>query len=147
MTSASPMVSNASTMHVAGPGGGRSAWYAGWLVTFLATGAETEGTYSLTEVAGWRGHSAAPPMHVHTREEECFYVLEGAIICCAYAPAPGAHVTSARVRDALARLVPAYMLPARWMCFDALPKNANGKIDRRALKERFEHRDARDEEA
>ncbi len=81
MTSASPMVSNASTMHVAGPGGGRSAWYAGWLVTFLATGAETEGTYSLTEVAGWRGHSAAPPMHVHTREEECFYVLEGAIIC------------------------------------------------------------------
>jgi acyl-coenzyme A synthetase/AMP-(fatty) acid ligase len=32
-------------------------------------------------------------------------------------------------------------LPSRWMMFDRLPKNTNGKIDRRKLKEDFE-RDA-----
>ena len=30
------------------------------------------------------------------------------------------------------------MLPSRWLAIDELPKNANGKIDRRALRERFE---------
>jgi acyl-coenzyme A synthetase/AMP-(fatty) acid ligase len=30
------------------------------------------------------------------------------------------------------------MLPSRWKAFDRLPKNVNGKIDRRALKEFFE---------
>jgi quercetin dioxygenase-like cupin family protein len=67
--------------HVAVPDDQRSAWYAGWLVTFLATGAETDGQFSLTAVTGRRGQSAAPPWHLHTREEECFYVLEGAITC------------------------------------------------------------------
>ena len=67
--------------HVATPGGDRSVWYSGWLLTFLATGEETQGRYSLTEVSGQRGQSAVPPLHVHTREEECFYVVEGAIDC------------------------------------------------------------------
>jgi mannose-6-phosphate isomerase-like protein (cupin superfamily) len=71
----------ANSLHMAGPGGDRSVWYAGWLVTFLATGEETGGAYSLTEVIGHRDHSAAPPMHMHTREEECFYVVAGAITC------------------------------------------------------------------
>ena len=30
-----------------------------------------------------------------------------------------------------------YMLPARWLALDALPKNQNGKTDRPALRERF----------
>jgi acyl-coenzyme A synthetase/AMP-(fatty) acid ligase len=29
------------------------------------------------------------------------------------------------------------MLPARWMQLEMLPKNANGKIDRPALREAF----------
>ena len=29
------------------------------------------------------------------------------------------------------------MIPARWLVLDALPKNVNGKIDRRELRERF----------
>lgn len=67
--------------HLGRAGGERSAWYAGWLVSFLATGEETEGQFSLTAVSGRRGQSVAPPWHVHTREEECFYVIEGAITC------------------------------------------------------------------
>jgi acyl-coenzyme A synthetase/AMP-(fatty) acid ligase len=30
------------------------------------------------------------------------------------------------------------MLPSRWKAFDKLPQNANGKIDRRKLKEEFQ---------
>ena len=70
-----------SVLHVAAPGGARSVCVSGWLLTFLATGDETGQRFSLTEVVGRRGHSAAPPPHVHTREEECFYVVDGAITC------------------------------------------------------------------
>jgi acyl-coenzyme A synthetase/AMP-(fatty) acid ligase len=44
------------------------------------------------------------------------------------------------LRRHLARLVHGYMLPAHWMPFERLPKNANGKIDRRRLKELFGER-------
>ena len=65
--------------------------------------------------------------------------FEGATICCAYVPAPGADVTPADLRKELAQTLPSYMLPAHWMAFDVLPKNANGKIDRRQLKEDFKN--------
>ena len=81
MTSANLAAMVAGKVHAAVPGGDRSVWYAGWLLTFLATGEETGGAYSLTEVRGRRDHSAAPPWHMHTREEECFYVVAGAITC------------------------------------------------------------------
>jgi len=68
--------------------------------------------------------------------------FEGATICCAYVPAPGADVTPAALRTGLARNLPSYMLPARWMVFDKLPQNTNGKIDRRALKEAFHNHDS-----
>jgi acyl-coenzyme A synthetase/AMP-(fatty) acid ligase len=31
------------------------------------------------------------------------------------------------------------MVPAHWMAFSELPKNANGKIDRRRLTEMLQH--------
>ncbi|MEZ4571683.1 MAG: quercetin 2,3-dioxygenase [Thermomicrobiales bacterium] len=55
----------------------RSVWYSGYLLTFLATVEETGGAYSLVEEVGRRGISAEPPMHVHSRESEAFYLLEG----------------------------------------------------------------------
>jgi acyl-CoA synthetase (AMP-forming)/AMP-acid ligase II len=63
--------------------------------------------------------------------------FEGTTICCAYAPADGGGLAPTAVRAALRRALPPYMLPARWLVLDALPKNVNGKIDRRALRERF----------
>jgi amino acid adenylation domain-containing protein len=63
--------------------------------------------------------------------------FEGTAICCAYAPVNG-EVQAAQLRRQLKELLPDYMLPMRWKAFDALPKNANGKIDRRALRELFE---------
>jgi len=65
--------------------------------------------------------------------------FEGATICCAFAPVLGrTDVTPAKLRVALGRIVPRYMLPFRWLALDTLPKNANGKIDRRKLTETFQ---------
>lgn len=61
----------------------------------------------------------------------------GWMICCAYVPRNGAIVTQPLLRKHLEKLVPAYMLPVRWMQYPALPKNANGKIDRPRLKDCF----------
>ncbi|MBI4553688.1 MAG: amino acid adenylation domain-containing protein [Candidatus Latescibacteria bacterium] len=63
--------------------------------------------------------------------------FEGAAMCCGYVPEPDAGVTPMTLRKALSTMLPAYMLPSRWMAFERLPKNANGKIDRRALREWF----------
>ena len=55
----------------------RSVWYNGWLMTFLATGEETQGQLALIEAVGRRGN--VPPPHIHHREDEIFYVMEGEI--------------------------------------------------------------------
>jgi len=61
----------------------------------------------------------------------------GTAICCAYVPSPGVAVTPGELRNALGKVLPAGMLPSRWMAFDRLPRNANGKVDRRQLQEAF----------
>jgi len=62
--------------------------------------------------------------------------FEGVAICCAYAPSNGA-VDSTALRTALTSVLPAYMLPSRWLSMEKLPENSNGKIDRRRLREMF----------
>ena len=53
----------------------RSVWYSGWLMTFLATAEDTRGQFALIEAVARKGN--VPPPHIHHREEETFYVLEG----------------------------------------------------------------------
>jgi len=53
----------------------RSVWYSGWLLTFLATGEETNGQFALMEQVARKGN--VPPRHIHHREDETFYVTEG----------------------------------------------------------------------
>ena len=65
---------------------------------------------------------------------------QGQSICCAFVPsAPGA-ATPAMLRSCLIRQVPSYMLPQHWLTLERLPRNGNGKIDRRLLKEEFERK-------
>lgn len=59
------------------PGAGRTIGVVGDVYRFLATGEDTNGTYALWESLVPPG--GGPPPHVHSREEEGFYVLEGEI--------------------------------------------------------------------
>jgi quercetin dioxygenase-like cupin family protein len=59
------------------PGEGRTVAVVGDVYRFLATGEETNGKYALFEAIVSPG--GGPPPHVHSREEEGFYVLEGEI--------------------------------------------------------------------
>ena len=52
-------------------------WSLGELLTVVATAEQTGGAYSLMEERLPRG--AEPPPHVHRREDEAFFVLEGAL--------------------------------------------------------------------
>ena len=53
----------------------QSVWYSGWLMTFLATAEDTQGKFALIETVARKGN--VPPPHIHHREEETFYVMEG----------------------------------------------------------------------
>ena len=70
--------------------------------------------------------------------------FEGTSICAAWAPRAGAELDRMRLRASLAQALPAYMLPSRWLQLPELPKNANGKIDRPALRDRFATRESHD---
>jgi amino acid adenylation domain-containing protein len=65
--------------------------------------------------------------------------FEGKTICCAYVTSGDATITNAFIRQRLSELLPKYMLPNRWMVMKELPKNANGKIDRTAIRTLFEN--------
>lgn len=60
-----------------GPGGGPAIWFQGGIITMKARAADTDGEYALTEWYGPRDMVA--PGHVHERDAEGFYVLEGTI--------------------------------------------------------------------
>jgi quercetin dioxygenase-like cupin family protein len=51
--------------------------YMGEVITFLAKASETDGRFALMEVKVRAG--TEPPPHIHEREHELFFVLEGAI--------------------------------------------------------------------
>src|SRR5215475_10027396 len=59
------------------PNEGRTIAVVGDVYRFLAVGADTDGKYALWEATVPPG--GGPPPHVHSREEEGFYILEGEI--------------------------------------------------------------------
>jgi quercetin dioxygenase-like cupin family protein len=56
-------------------GEGPASWALGSLFEHLVTGAETGGAFGLTKVTQPAG--GATPVHLHTREAEAFYLLDG----------------------------------------------------------------------
>jgi quercetin dioxygenase-like cupin family protein len=54
-------------------------WWQGARVTIKAHAAATGGALGVVEVTFPEGFG--PPLHVHSREDEAFYVLEGSIRC------------------------------------------------------------------
>jgi quercetin dioxygenase-like cupin family protein len=59
------------------PSNGRTVAVVGDVYRFLATGENTNGKYAIWEAIVPLG--GGPPPHVHSREEEGFYILEGDI--------------------------------------------------------------------
>jgi quercetin dioxygenase-like cupin family protein len=57
------------------PGDGERIWIVGDTMTFKATGESTGGSLLLFENLTAPG--GGPPPHIHTREDELFYVLDG----------------------------------------------------------------------
>jgi quercetin dioxygenase-like cupin family protein len=60
---------------VVGPDEGSRYWVAGGFDTIRLTGEQTGGALGVTETEETRG--AGPPLHVHSREDETYYVVEG----------------------------------------------------------------------
>jgi quercetin dioxygenase-like cupin family protein len=79
-------------------GEGKAYWVVGDLYTTLASGEDTGGAYALIHAEVPPG--GGPPPHVHRREDEAFFVLEGELAFQAdgrdIPAAPGAWVTLAK---------------------------------------------------
>ena len=58
-----------------GPGEGEARWFLGALVLIKAPGEATDGRVGVLEARAPRGHGS--PLHVHHREDEWFFVMEG----------------------------------------------------------------------
>lgn len=58
-------------------GSGRSVWFFGCKITFLVTGAESDGIYSTMELVV--EPEAGPGPHTHPLAEEQFYILDGTL--------------------------------------------------------------------
>jgi quercetin dioxygenase-like cupin family protein len=55
----------------------RQRWFFGMLADVKASSADTAGRYTLVEITAPPGLEA--PLHVHYREDEAFYVLDGSV--------------------------------------------------------------------
>jgi quercetin dioxygenase-like cupin family protein len=60
---------------VCGTEQGRAVWHMGALVVFRATAQDTGGQFWLQEQ--WCNQGYGSPLHLHTKEDELFHVLEG----------------------------------------------------------------------
>lgn len=58
-----------------GPGEGEAYWFLGALATIKASTESTSGRVAVIEHLAPRGHGS--PLHVHTGEDEWFYVIDG----------------------------------------------------------------------
>ena len=69
---------NAPTAYGVAPGEGEALWFLGELLVVKASEASTGGRMSLMDIRAPRG--PASPLHVHRREAEWWYVLEGELV-------------------------------------------------------------------
>lgn len=68
-------MSSAEQAFVLGPGEGQSVWFLSNRMSIKATADTTGGRFGLVESMVAPGFS--PPLHIHHREDESFWVLEG----------------------------------------------------------------------
>ncbi|MCB9270527.1 MAG: cupin domain-containing protein [Lewinellaceae bacterium] len=62
-------------MILTAPSLSNSYWYIGHLISILISSGETKGAFSV--IHGFEIQGLEPPFHIHTKEEESFYVMDG----------------------------------------------------------------------
>lgn len=67
--------------------------------------------------------------------------FEGQAICCAFVPMAALSVDSSHLERKLKKLLPSYMIPHQWKKYSVLPKNKNGKINRKEIKHHFQQKE------
>lgn len=70
-------MSNQNRVHHVPAGSGPAYWGPGDQIRFILTGEQTGGAFFLAEVSVPPG--GGPPPHIHDREDETFYLLEGTL--------------------------------------------------------------------
>jgi mannose-6-phosphate isomerase-like protein (cupin superfamily) len=70
------MLQTAKPLSVAN-GAGEARWWLGQLAEIKATAADTGGLFSIVEVTNGPNYEA--PLHVHHREDEAFWIIEGTV--------------------------------------------------------------------
>ena len=97
---------------------GRAIWHMGALMVFKATSEQTGGQFWLAEQTSANGY--ASPVHLHTREDETFYILEGEVSIevgdTLYLAAPGGTVFAPR---GLPHSYKVESVVARWLVLGA----------------------------
>jgi quercetin dioxygenase-like cupin family protein len=73
----SQMATTTRTPHLGRATLSNSRWYLDQLISFLATGDDTEGQFALLRFHGM--HGVEPPPHIHWEEDETAHLLEGDI--------------------------------------------------------------------
>jgi mannose-6-phosphate isomerase-like protein (cupin superfamily) len=68
---------NSANAHFVRSGEGRAIWFLRNRISVKATAKTTGGAFGLIE--SWIAPGFSPPLHVHHREDESFYVLEGEV--------------------------------------------------------------------
>jgi quercetin dioxygenase-like cupin family protein len=71
------LTSNAPDAIAVPSGGGEARWWFGQLAEIKATAANTGGQFTIVEVTCGPGFEA--PLHVHHREDEAFWILDGEV--------------------------------------------------------------------
>jgi len=71
------MATSAPTLPQSPTARGQQRWFFGMLAEIKASAADTGGRYTLVEITAPPGLQT--PLHVHYREDEGFYVLEGSV--------------------------------------------------------------------
>lgn len=74
-TDATPSISNPGSAFVVGPDDGAAYWWLGSLTLLKVTGEATRGAMDIVDHRVPAGY--APPLHVHSDQDEVFYVIDG----------------------------------------------------------------------
>src|SRR3954468_16864884 len=72
------VIEMAAPFSVALAGEGEATWFGPNRMIVKATAASTNGGFGLVE--SWVPAGSSPPLHVHRREDESFFVLEGEVL-------------------------------------------------------------------